>query len=486
MAKHSEAQKKLFDALHQSRTEDFKTFNKKSYRGVWSSIIDKYPESAHFIYELLQNADDAEATEVHIILKKDRILFKHNGSKHFDITTDDAEPIGDINSITGIGDSSKVDTQNKIGKFGVGFKAVFQYTETPEIYDDVFKFKIENFIIPTLLPHDHPERREGETLFVFPFKNEVKSYQEILRRLDKLQNPILFLHHIQRIKWRVDRNKDILGTEIGYSKEIIDKKEFDDGVLLERYKLIEPLKNNEIFLFSKDVNITDEKGVKTTHVINVGFYYDAVNKRLITENKQNIYCFFPTKETFQTCFVSHAPFLLTDNRQNLKPDEKLNRNLIGLLAELAAKAVVYLRDYDTGLGQLLINENLTEIIPNYTKNYWQEFDPLFELPIKEAFEEILKKERLLLSRNGKYLSIKEAYKGSPRELVDLLNQKQLADLLKEELEENFDYLDEDVLLEENDVDFLKWELAQNINNQRNGLYNEIEEFSSEFFARLII
>lgn len=69
MAKLSETQKKLFDALHQSRTEDFKTFNKKSYRGVWSSIIDKYPESAHFIYELLQNADDAEATEVYFILK---------------------------------------------------------------------------------------------------------------------------------------------------------------------------------------------------------------------------------------------------------------------------------------------------------------------------------------------------------------------------------------------------------------------------------
>lgn len=485
MANLTKKQKDLFDALHQSRAEDFKTFNKKSYRGVWGSIIDKYPESAHFIYELLQNADDAEATEVYIILKRDRILFKHNGSKHFDITTDEAEPVGDINSITGIGDSSKVDTQNKIGKFGVGFKAVFQYTDTPEIYDDVFKFKIENFIIPTLLPYDHPERKEGETLFVFPFKNEAKSYQEILRRLDKLQNPILFLHHIQSIKWRVDRKKDIIGTEIGYSKEIIDKIEYDDGILLERYKLIEPLKNNEIFLFSQDVDITDDDDVKTTHVINVGFYYDAVNKRLVTENKQNIYCFFPTKETFQTCFVSHAPFLLTDNRQNLKPDEKLNRDLIDLLAELATKAVVYLRDYDTGLGQLLINENLTEIIPNYTKNYWHELDLLFELPIKEAFEEILKEERLLLSRNGKYLSMKEAYKGSPRELVDLLSQKQLADLLKEELEENFDYLDDDVLLEVDDVDFLKWELAQNINSQRNELYDDIEDFSSEAFARLI-
>ena len=111
---------KLFETLHNSRMEDFKTLNKKSYRGVWSSIIDKYPESAHFVYELLQNADDAEATEVYIILKRDQMLFKHNGKKHFDITLEDAEHVGDINSITGIGDSSKIYKQNKIGKFGVG------------------------------------------------------------------------------------------------------------------------------------------------------------------------------------------------------------------------------------------------------------------------------------------------------------------------------------------------------------------------------
>ena len=76
---------KLFEILHNSRMEDFKTFNKRSYRGVWSSIIDKYPESAHFVYELLQNADDAEATEVYIILRQDQMLFKHNGKKHFNL-----------------------------------------------------------------------------------------------------------------------------------------------------------------------------------------------------------------------------------------------------------------------------------------------------------------------------------------------------------------------------------------------------------------
>ena len=140
MARLSESQRKLFNALHDSRLEDFKVFDKSDYRGVWSSIVDKYPESAHFVYELLQNADDAEATEVHIILQRDKMLFKHNGRKHFDITKENDKNVGDINSITGIGDSLKATTQNKIGKFGVGFKAVFQYTDTPEIYDDYFKF----------------------------------------------------------------------------------------------------------------------------------------------------------------------------------------------------------------------------------------------------------------------------------------------------------------------------------------------------------
>lgn len=88
-------QRKLFESLHNSHMEDLKTFNKKSYRGVWSSITDKYPESAHFVYELLQNADDAAATEVHIILKRDKMLFKHIGKKHFDITPEDAEEVGD-------------------------------------------------------------------------------------------------------------------------------------------------------------------------------------------------------------------------------------------------------------------------------------------------------------------------------------------------------------------------------------------------------
>lgn len=477
MARLSESQKKLFNALHDSRLEDFKVFDKNSYRGVWSSIVDKYPESAHFVYELLQNADDAEATEVHIILQSDRMLFKHNGRKHFDITKENDKNVGDINSITGIGDSSKADTQNKIGKFGVGFKAVFQYTDTPEIYDDYFKFKIEHYIVPTLLSSDHPWREEGETLFVFPFKDKARSYQDISGRLEHLRNPILFLRNLQKIVWRIDNKDGRQGQDIVYSKEILNTVKYEnDGVTLEHYRLHDVSKDSEIFLFSEKV-IINEDGKKTEHLINVGYFYDPKKKALITDEQQNIYCFFPTKETFKTCFVSHAPFLLTDNRQNLKPNERLNKSLVDLLSNLAAQAIAYLRDYKIEKDVFLINENITEIIP---KSHWHALDDTFEQPIYDAFENILKEERLLLSRNNKYLSLCESYIGTPRDLVDLLDQKQLVLLQKDAMEDYYD--EEEDLYNVNNIDFLKWELSQNILKQGSDLYEDISRYESKDFA----
>jgi hypothetical protein len=181
---------KLFNDLHKSRLVDLKTFRKRQYQGIWNGIIDKYPESAHFVYELLQNADDAEATKVKIELLKDALVFRHNGKIRFTVTEeieDSSVILGHINSITSIGDSTKKETDgNKIGKFGVGFKSVFQYTNVPEIYDDTFCFKIEDYIVPTLLDRDFNGREKGETVFYFPFINPSKSYKEILSRLKNL------------------------------------------------------------------------------------------------------------------------------------------------------------------------------------------------------------------------------------------------------------------------------------------------------------
>lgn len=475
MSNLTDKQIELFEALHDSRVEDYKVFSKKDYGGLFRGVIDKYPDSAHFVYELLQNADDVNATEVHIVLKKDGLIFKHNGTKHFDVTPIDSEKVGDINSITGIGNSTKTDTQNKIGKFGVGFKSVFKYTDTPEIYDDTFHFKIENYIIPTLLPGDAPDRLVGETMFVFPFKKgkEKGSFNSIKKKLKELQSPILFLHSLKKIIWRIDDfSTGATGNEYSYEKRLLGRTRHGD-IAFERYVLLEPNGTSNIFLFSQEITVTDEENNKSTHPIFVGFYYDAAEVRLITNETRNIHCFFPTDDTFNTCFITHAPFLLTENRRSLNNSDdfswEFNEKLIQHLSELAAHAIVILRDYGIKHKHLLINENITEIIKTYRPNSFGNFDPLFQSPLINAFRRILKTEPLLLSRSNKYLYRNNTYytRDSVYELIDS-NQFQS-------------------LRERDDVDFAKWELARNIqiildNGDDCDYYTGVSGYSIEDFG----
>ena len=450
MSKITQEEQNLFEALHNDRVEDYKVFSKRDYGGLFRSVVDKYPDSAHFVYELLQNADDANASQVYIILKQDRLIFKHNGTKHFDVTPLDADEVGDINSITGIGNSSKngtsIETQNKIGKFGVGFKSVFQYTDTPEIYDDTFCFKIENFIIPTLIEENEPGREDGETMFVFRFpEGKIKrAHKDIHEKLKNLQNPILFLRHLQKIVWRIDPTDKIIGNEFSYEKECLERTKFKD-ITFERYYLTEPQNDNTLFLFSREISITDENEKKCIYPIYVGFFYDKDKKKLDTAtNDRKIYCFFPTKDSFKTCFISHAPFLLTDNRQNIKQGESLNEKLVELLAELAADSIVFLRDYGKKINNRLIDENITQIIPEYQRNAFWSFNSLFEQPIIEAFCIMLKTEPLLLSCDNKYIVPSQAYT-THNGVYELLDSSQFSTLRKGAK-----------------VYFLKWEVARNV------------------------
>ena len=87
-----------------------------------------YSESNHFVYELLQNAEDENATTVVFEYNKDKLVFYHNGDPF-----DEADVIGVSSMLMGTKDRN--DAQ-KIGRFGMGFKSVFKYTYQPEIYSD--------------------------------------------------------------------------------------------------------------------------------------------------------------------------------------------------------------------------------------------------------------------------------------------------------------------------------------------------------------
>ena len=414
--------KEFFDALVKDRTDNANTLEKPSMRGVKSSVVDKYSDQAHFVYELLQNADDAKATYARFKLYHDRLIFTHNGTRHFSVSNPASEDLdrendrlGDVNAILSIGNSTKTG-QNTIGKFGVGFKAVFQYTATPYIYDSEIRFKIERFFVPVLLENDHSERKENETLFEFPFNHDENdaetAFKAISERLSTLVNPILFLSNLQEISFEFDDTKG------AYRKEITKTYPFDN-TKAERIILTQDLgeksQKRTLLLFSR---IDEESGRYS-----VGFYLDEKGNLLPVD--EYAYCFFPTKENTNLHFIIHAPFLLTDSREKIKSGDKHNRRMINLLSDLAADCMVYLRDIGIQEHIKLISDNIIKIIPvnemitsqSWNKKVYSDFNP-FYAKILQAF-----KTEKIIPTKSLYTTSKNAYWAQSLSLTAVFNNK---------------------------------------------------------------
>ena len=217
--------------------------------GIGRLLTELYPDNAHFIYELLQNAEDARATEVRFILKEDGVEFEHNGSQLFTLEN--------VDFITNIGRSPKKDDPTKIGKFGVGFKAVFAYTNTPEITSGKYHFRIRDLVVPDTEGLSPCALGEKETHFSFPFDNPQKSsekareeIEDSLRKLD--ESTLLFLSNIRKIEYLLP------DSSLGF----LERRKTDGNqieILVQHPEDSEP--TSIFFLrFEKTVDVNDEKG----------------------------------------------------------------------------------------------------------------------------------------------------------------------------------------------------------------------------------
>lgn len=417
-------------------------------RGVWTSLIEKYADSAHFVYELLQNADDAKATKVDMRLEEDGFFFKHNGTIHFTISnpqTPEADTkkgrYGHLNSLTAIGASTKPEDfeKNKIGKFGIGFKSVFQYTSSPEVYDDNICFRLVDYIVPEIIEHNHEWRKAGETLFYLPFdkkgKSKKETYKEIEDRLKSLDSPILFLHNLTEISWSTQTGS----SEGMYSKEVKQTLTFEEikaeHIFLHNFAYDKP---EELWMFTRNIKLAEG-----LFPISVG-YYLIDGKKIDVEKKPKIFCFFPTFESLDLCFVMHAPFALVDNRQQIKRNEVINSILFDKLATLAADAIVCLRDISVKEKSYLIDESIFKIAPLESRErygkYSQTDDKWFDYFYK-AFKNVLSTKDVHLGEDKVYVDVNHALKVDNvlRSLLSRKQLNQLIDFYKKEKEGTSDY-----------------------------------------------
>ena len=414
-----------FLALSEDRSEIANVLDRRAVRGYKDSVVEKYSDQAHFIYELLQNADDACATRARFILEENRLIFAHNGSRHFSVSNPANEDVdsenktlGDINAITSIANSNK--TGASIGKFGVGFKAVFQYTQTPYIYDPNFRFKIERFIVPVMLTDDFPGRRFDETLFVFPFNHQerdaAEAYSDISNKLRNLSYPLLFLTRLKYIEFEFDNVLGLYGKDI---KETIKL----DGTIAEHMILTQnagdDLYDEDLWLFSR----LDE----CERRYSVGFFVDREGH--LRPVNEPAFCFFPTKEVTNLNFILHAPFLLTDSREGIRAGVVHNDKMIKRLADLAADSMEYLRDIGVKKSNRLINDNIVEIIPVDESDFSDPSDKrkVSFLPFYESIKKKFEVTELIPTLDD-YVMPDNAYWAAVPQLAQLFSNVQLGEI----------------------------------------------------------
>ena len=433
-----------FSELSKDRSESADLLEKPSMRGIKKSVVEKYSDQAHFIYELLQNADDAHAVNARFILEHGRLIFAHDGARHFSVSDpanedEDSEHghLGDINSITSIANSTK--TEASIGKFGVGFKAVFQYTKTPRIYDPEFRFEIDRFIVPNLIPDDIPERRPEETLFEFPFNHPDRSaeeaYSDISKKLKSLSFPLLFLSSLKNIEF-------VIGEKSGHYGKTIEKTFIADpsSALYELHDKC-PLKTGDTT--AERILLTRNDGESSfssrlwlfsrtydgEHRYSVGYFVNDDGH--LTPVTRPAFCFFTTKEATGLSFMIHAPFHLTDSREGIRAGVKHNEQMIDLLAELSADALSYLKEIGLKESVRIIDDGIVNVIPVDPSNFSdpEDKDKVSFLPFYTAIKQKLEEDELLPAKGG-YVSSGNAYWAQYNIFTDLFSNEQLGDLVE--------------------------------------------------------
>ena len=224
------------------------------------NILKDYKDGLTIIKELLQNADDAEATEVNICYDArvhstdpKKLFFPGMAASHgpaLIVHNNKTFSDDDFKNITQLAGGTKQNKPLKIGKFGIGFCSVYHITDVPSfisrdflyIFDPTLKHlqkavsnparpgkktKFTQRVISTsqqLQPYTglfgfDPKRPYDGTMFRLPFRkaySEISStfysestIKELLKNIkESSSNLLLFLQHVKKITFsRFDPDK---------------------------------------------------------------------------------------------------------------------------------------------------------------------------------------------------------------------------------------------------------------------------------------
>jgi hypothetical protein len=374
-------------------------------------LEDRYDKRTHFIFELLQNAEDALRRRngwvgdraVRFSLTEQALRISHFGEP-FDPS--------DVVGICGIDQSTKGLTA--IGRFGIGFKSVYAFTDRPEVHSGDEAFAIESYVWPRTVPPI--QRHPDETVFVLSLRRQDASARdEIAEGLRQLgPRTLLFLRHVEELAWSAG---DASGFYLRGRPE-----ELGGGV--RRVTILgeqagRPDVEETWLLFAREVS---HGGNPVGHV-ELGFRLVAAGSeswQIEPVPAATLVAFFPTVLPAHVGILVQGPYRTTPSRDNIPLDDNWNRYLVQETGTLLLEALHWLRD------QQMLGVDALQCVPlENEKLKGHLFEPLFKM-VTDA----LASEPLLPRAEDGYVAGRQARLSRTQELRDLVDADQLGELLE--------------------------------------------------------
>lgn len=486
----------LFADLQAERTRAADALDGFSLRGFKDVITDLTQGDAHFVYELLQNADDAKAHDIRFRLMPEGLAVWHNAPEKFtlsDVATEQQDVgtsrLGHLNAITSVGQSTKRRTDNPagadtIGRFGIGFKSVFQYTATPHVYEEDFSFRLRRILVPERLADEQDlpagvSRGDAAwTLLWLPFNHaeraDAVAYEHVLRRLSGLRLPLLFLRHLTSINWEAQPAGEPKPTYTGcYLREPARLlKRFPGDIFSEYVELAQentapappivataavevpaPTKGSKGVvpsLRSADAQasqrfIVVKQPCQEHPALSVCLAFplrdDGSLDPTVEDRGYEAFCYFSTRHHTGLRFLIQAPWLLTNNREAIKAEQPWNKQLVSQLAKLLADSLPLLGSLapqprpgvTSAPSTSLLTDELLQLLPLRESWYDEQrladdLDRRRELsfrPFHEAVFEAMRQKPLLPTSNGGHVKAANAYFAESQALSRVFGTEQL-------------------------------------------------------------
>ena len=380
-----------------------------------------YSERTHFIFELIQNAEDAGATTLAFELFADRLEVRHDGRPFTE---------ADVRGVCGVAQSGKSGDLTKIGQFGIGFKSVYAYTRTPQVHSGDEHFRIDHYVRPAAMDPADPgsagSAASPDTLFVFPFDLETvaadTAVAEISAALSRIEpTTLLFLRSITRLR----------AHGAGVTDVVIERRTQPRApaspaspALAGRHVTLTrgTRRAEDWFVWDRPLDDLGHAGQR----VELAFRADTTHRepRLTAREGSPLVVFFPTqKETFLG-FLIQGPYRTTPARDNVPGDDPENQALVRETAMLIVDVLRELRD-----DGLLTAEVLAALPLDAPR-----FPPGSMLrPLFDAVRTALTREELIPAAGGGFAPARNLKLASSAELRELLDPGQLAALFQTDL-----------------------------------------------------